>query len=47
MDASNIVLLIKEVKKFKFDVITVHDCFGVHANNSELFGQTELYIHIW
>ena len=26
-------MLIKEVnKKYNFDVLTIHDCFGVHAN---------------
>lgn len=37
MDATNIVLLIKRVNnEFKFDVVTIHDCFGVHANNVDL-----------
>jgi DNA-directed RNA polymerase len=41
MDASNIVLLIKEViNKYHFDVLTIHDCFGVHAN----FVETLSYI---
>ena len=37
MDATNIVLLIKRVNdEFKFDIITIHDCFGEHSNNVEL-----------
>lgn len=37
MDATNIVLLIKRVNHdFKFDIVTIHDCFGVHSNNVEL-----------
>ena len=37
MDASHVLLLLKKIKtKFKFECITIHDCFGVHANNTEL-----------
>lgn len=33
MDASNIILLIKEINpKYNFDVLTIHHCFGVQAN---------------
>lgn len=37
MDASNIVLLIKKVnEQFNFNIVTIHDCFGVHANHTQL-----------
>ena len=36
MDASNIILLIKKVNDLNFDIVTIHDCFGVHANNAEI-----------
>ena len=37
MDATNIVLLIKRVNaEFNFDVVTIHDCFGVHSNNVDI-----------
>lgn len=37
MDASNIVLLIKRVnEQFNFNIVTIHDCFGVHANQTQL-----------
>jgi len=36
MDASNIILLIKKVNNLNFDIVTIHDCFGVHANNAEI-----------
>ena len=35
LDASNIVLLFKKMEGLKHEVITVHDCFGVHANDAE------------
>jgi hypothetical protein len=40
MDGSNIVLLLNNIKKkYSFDVITIHDCFGVQANYCEILSQ--------
>jgi len=37
MDASHIVILIKKIiSKYNFEIITIHDCFGVHPNHAEL-----------
>lgn len=50
MDASNIVLLIKKVNKdYNFNIVTIHDCFGVQANHTELlsFLVKESFISIY
>jgi len=37
MDASHIVILMKKIiSKYNFEIITIHDCFGVHPNHAEL-----------
>ena len=38
MDASNIVILVKKVTELNLNlnIITIHDCFGIHANQAEL-----------
>lgn len=36
MDASNIVLLVKKIIELDLNIITIHDCFGIHANHAEL-----------
>lgn len=36
MDASNIVFLVKNVIELKLNIVTIHDCFGIHANHAEL-----------
>lgn len=49
MDASNIVLLIKRANDFNFNIVTIHDCFGVHANHAELLSYLvkECFISIY
>jgi DNA-directed RNA polymerase len=50
MDASHIVMLIEKLNnKYNLDIITVHDCFGVHANYTELlsFLVKESFISIY
>lgn len=37
MDASHIIILLNRIEKdFDFSVVTIHDCFAVHANKAEL-----------
>lgn len=33
MDAGNIVNLIKKIKKYDLNLLTIHDCFGTHASD--------------
>jgi len=50
MDASHIVILIeKVVSKYNFEVVTIHDCFGVHPNHAELLSHLvkESFISIY
>ena len=49
MDASNIVLLVNKAKDFDFDIVTIHDCFGVHANHTEILSYLvkEAFISIY
>lgn len=50
MDASNVILLIKEVnKKHKFDVLTIHDCFATQANTADILSHLvkEAFISIY
>ena len=36
MDASNVVLLVKRIIELNLDIVTIHDCFGIHANHADL-----------
>lgn len=37
MDGANIVLLLKTMyQKEDMDILTIHDCFGSHANKTEI-----------
>jgi len=49
MDASNVILLIQKAYNLNINIVTIHDCFGVHANHTELLSRLvkEAFISIY
>lgn len=49
MDASNIILLMKKANNLNINIVTIHDCFGIHANHTELLSHLvkEAFISIY
>jgi DNA-directed RNA polymerase len=39
-DAAHIVLITTKISEsYKFNIVTIHDCFGTHANYAELLSE--------